>query len=88
MSKYYNKEEIDKLIANVEYDPQPLIDYITNLQEENKKLKEQLELEKSICSNQAQRILKAGEYIKENGILDLNGYDLLKILKGEENEEN
>ncbi len=30
------------------------------------------------------RIDKAIEYINDNGIIDLNGYDLLKILKGEE----
>lgn len=29
---------------------------------------------------------KAIEYINDNGILDLNGYDLLKILNGEEND--
>ena len=31
------------------------------------------------------KIDKAIEYINDNGIIDLNGYDLLKILKGEEN---
>ena len=29
---------------------------------------------------------KAIEYINNNGILDLNGYDLLDILRGEDNE--
>ena len=29
---------------------------------------------------------KTIEYIEENGILDLNGYDLLNILKGSKNK--
>ena len=33
-----------------------------------------------------QIIDKAIEYINKNGILDLNGYDLLNILKGEDDE--
>lgn len=34
------------------------------------------------------RIDKAIEYINKNGILDLNGYDLLNILRGVDNESN
>ena len=33
-----------------------------------------------------ERIDKVIEYINKNGILDLNGYDLLNILKGEDDE--
>ena len=38
------KEKIQYLIDNVEYEPQPLIDYITNLQKENKNLTKAIEL--------------------------------------------
>lgn len=31
-------------------------------------------------------IERAKKYINDNGILDLNGYDLLNILEGEDNE--
>ena len=47
-----------------------IIDYITNLQQENERLNNVID--------------KAIEYIKENDYIDLNGYDLLKILGGGE----
>jgi cell division protein FtsB len=85
-------------------------DYIKELKEKNKtfedynkdlnrqidKLQEELKFEKTICSNQARRILKAIEYIEKLFILEDDDvtYEfkndeikpLLKILKGEENE--
>lgn len=62
--------------------------YIKQLEEENEKLKEDLEAEKSTNSNLARRILKAIEYM---GRRDLEwGSEehekMMKILKGEENE--
>ena len=50
-------EELDMLIANVEYEPQQLKDYITNLQEENEKLKDYLKIMEKGKDNNLNRFL-------------------------------
>lgn len=82
-------EELDMLIANVEYEPQQLKDYITNLQEENENIiSESLAYDLAVArvKELEYRIDKAIEYINENGYIDLNGYDLLEILQGSDEE--
>jgi len=49
-------------------------------------LMEAFKIQKDILTSKNKTINKAIEYINDNGILDLNGYDLLNILKGEDNE--
>lgn len=69
-----------------------LFNYITSLQEIEKEHKkctrkhwQQKCAEHSINENIYKlRIDKAIEYINNNGIIDLNGYDLLDILRGED----
>jgi len=73
---------------------------IIYLQEENKRLKElcdKYEEEHNSTFKMWVRVIKerdelqdridkAINYIKDNGIIDLNGYDLLDILRGKDNE--
>jgi hypothetical protein len=70
-----------------------LIDKIKELEEENKKLNELVQFNVETTSKLTKRIDKAIEYIND----DLKDYqtissgsanDLLKILKGEENDKN
>lgn len=51
--------------------------------EAQNKNKKQIVRERDILQD---RIDKVIEYINNNGILDLNGYDLLDILRGNDNE--
>ncbi len=61
---------------------------LVKLQQEKEELEEELKFEKSICSNQAQRINKAIEYIEEVKTADyirfIDSNKLIEILKGEE----
>ena len=68
-----------------------LYNWITNLQQEIERLRNEIKkiseqhiytLDKLIETQT--RIEKTIEYIKENGYIDLNGYDLLKITGGDE----
>ena len=82
----------------LEEEHKELVETNYNLATKKTELEEDLDLEKSISSNLAQKILKAIEYIEEHS-LNFNGEceidleveeckDLIKILKGEENESN
>jgi hypothetical protein len=74
------------------------LDYLKELKEENEKLEEDLDAEKSINSYLSRRILKAIEYIESYNLpkdlgklseapISVNELkELLKILKGGENE--
>lgn len=68
-----------------------LYNWITNSQQEIERLRNEIKkiseqhiytLDKLIETQT--RIEKINEYIKENGYIDLNGYDLLKITGGDE----
>lgn len=65
-------ENIQQLLEHIETDKkaEELVDYINKLQIENKQLKKEKQ--------------QAIDYINNNGILDLNGYDLLEILGDKE----
>lgn len=98
MTKYYNANiptEINVVYGN-RYNGKTYYNF-NKIKQENERLKEELELEKSISSNLARNILKAIEYIQnmpyaeipddyENNhkMVEWNSNDLLKILKGEE----
>ena len=70
-------EENDSELAK--YSIQQALNRVRDLKKQIKELfDEYLELK--------DRIDRAIEYINDNGILDLNGYDLLDILRGETNE--
>lgn len=59
---------------------------ITNLQEKYERMKENAEILANGYNELEKRNEKAIEYIKENGIIDLNDYDLLNILQGDDKE--
>ena len=101
------KEEIKEILDNLKQhisiisveDEDLLLDYITNLQEENVVLKSQLLQDNKSYHDMQDRIKKAIEYIntvKENTIdstrknfakmILINYEDLLNILKGEDKE--
>lgn len=92
-------EELDMLIANAEYEPQQLKDYITNLQEENEILKElnicvgcennpdyKLRCEKAInfINKTKGFIFNEYEEIITGEVVDADG--VLNILEGKNNE--
>ena len=62
-------EEVKEIIDRAEDEYDRLKDRVHDLYDENHKLKE--------------IIKEAREYINKNGIIDLNGYDLLEILDKE-----
>ena len=93
-----NKEENSRnnLMNLSDKDFKTLLDYITNGQEENEKLKERVQIGQNAFLSLNSKIDKAIEYIETNtqnyyvnkphyrGIELINIEDLLKILKGKE----
>lgn len=59
---------------------------IERLQDKILKLETDASIYKDLSNLRQEKINKALEYIYKNGIIDLNGYDLLKILQGSDKE--
>ena len=84
---------VNKLVLYKE-DTKVLLDYITNLQEENKRLKKDFISKNNtimdlhiVLSQRQGKINKALDYINEHTLF-VNGGILKSILKGEDNESN
>ena len=98
--KKLQKHLVDEMMKVSETNPdviiymEALMKKYEELKQENINIKQQL-LENKISLKDVEyqeklkyksKIDKAIEYIKENGIIDLNGYDLLNILEGSDKE--
>lgn len=64
-----------------------MLDYITNLQQENKELKERLNKSLEYISSNDIEVLKYHDIPSETSSYEIVTVDLLKILKGESNEK-
>ena len=63
-----------------------MLDYITNLQQENQKLKEVIDKSIKYISSNDIEVLKYHDIPSETSSYEIVTVDLLKILKGENNE--
>ena len=76
---YIGRSFMTKEIERLQHNQEVSTKWEIKLTQKNTKLKEENKKLKSI-------IKEVREYIYKNGIIDLNGYDLLKILQGSDKE--
>ena len=92
----YIEEHTDNVELNIygTYESENCVDFkvkekdkeIERLNDKILKLETDVSIYKDLSNLRQERINKALEYIYKNGIIDLNGYDLLKILQGSDKE--
>ena len=91
MSDKTHKIQIDIWNKYKNETKESLLEIISNQDKEIERLNKIIEInynriQQLMSRTRSARINKAIEYINKNGIIDLNGYDLLEILQGSDKE--